>query len=240
MDIFESLMYNFRKLRRCGTLKKFFVETHAHTSEVSSCATCGAKQLSKQMLKHGYATVFITNHMSEHTFKKRGITDWDKKIDFFLDGFELVKNAANGRFHAILAMEINFAGENNDYLVYGITERFLRENADMLHMTPKTFYPLAKENGLYVIQAHPFRFDSTIINPDHLDGYEIFNGNPRHNSNNFAAQIWAKQYGKLTTGGTDFHEPDDAGISGMYFTDEIKTTADYINALKKGDFSIKC
>lgn len=220
-------------------MEKFYVETHAHTSEVSSCATCGAKQLSELMLEYGYSTVFITDHMSEHTFKRAGIQCWDKKVDFFLHGFELVKDAAAGRLNVLFAMEISFVDQPNDYLVYGITEKFLRDNVDITDMTPETFYPLAKKNGLYIIQAHPFRFDSQIINPRYLDGYEVYNGNPRHNSNNSAAENWAKLHGKLATGGTDFHEPGDIGLSGMVFTKEIKTTDDYIAALKSGDYNIK-
>ncbi|HZJ75453.1 MAG TPA: PHP-associated domain-containing protein [Clostridia bacterium] len=220
-------------------MKKFLVETHAHSSEVSSCARCDAKELTKLILKHGYSTVFVTNHLSESTIKKSGASDWDNIIDFFLDGFELIKTEANGRLNVLLSMEINFNGEDNDYLVYGITEKFLRDNKYLTEMSLRTFYPLAKRHGLYVIQAHPFRFGSRIKNPKYLDGYEIFNGNPRHNSNNDIAKSWAFKYEKLTTAGSDFHQTEDAGISGMYFDKEIKSTGDFINALKSGDYSIK-
>ncbi len=220
-------------------LKIFLTETHAHTSEVSPCATCNSKELVNLMIKHGYSTVFITNHLSEHTFSKANIKNWNDKIDFFLEGFELVKKVANGRINVILAMEISFTEEANDYLVYGITESFLKDNADMTNLTIDKFYPLAKKNCLHVIQAHPFRFGSRIVNPDFLDGYEIFNGNPRHNSNNDMASSWAKHYAKTESAGTDFHRPGDAGISGMYFENEIVTTEDYIQALQCGNFIIK-
>ncbi len=239
MDIFGIVRYNYEKIRRCGFLNKFLTETHAHTSEVSPCATCDSKKLVDLMILHGYSTVFITNHLSEHTFYKAKIKNRNEKIEFFLEGFELVKKAADTKINVILAMEISFSGCANDYLVYGITESFLKGNADIVDSTIERFYPLAKKNGLYVIQAHPFRFGSSIVNPDFLDGYEIFNANPRHNSNNDMALNWAKHYSKLTTAGTDFHQPGDAGISGMYFENEIKTSEDYIKALQCKNFVIK-
>lgn len=220
-------------------MTKFLVETHAHSSEVSSCARCNAKELTKLMLKNGYSTVFITNHLSESTIRKSGASDWDGIIDFFLDGFKLIKKEANGRLNVILSMEINFDIDDNDYLVYGVTEKFLRDNKNLTEMSPRTFYPLAKNNGLYIIQAHPFRFGSRLIKPDYLDGYEIFNGNPRHNSNNDIAKSWALKYEKLTTAGSDFHEKGDAGISGMYFDKEIKSTEDFIEALKSREYVMK-
>ncbi|HZK20794.1 MAG TPA: PHP-associated domain-containing protein [Oscillospiraceae bacterium] len=220
-------------------MKKFLVETHAHSSEVSSCARCNAKQFTKLMLKHGYSTVFVTNHLSESTINKSKASDWNGVIDFFLYGFELIKKEANGRLNTLLSMEINFNGERNDYLVYGITEKFLRDNKDLTEMTLKTFYPLAKKNGFYVIQAHPFRFGSQIADPKYLDGYEILNGNPRHNSNNDIAKNWALKYKKLTTAGSDFHQKEDIGISGMYFDKEIKSTKDFTKLLESGNYSIK-
>ncbi len=217
----------------------YLVETHAHTSEVSRCARCYAPEFGELFAAHGYSTVFLTNHFTSYTFLKAGLQSWNEWVDYFLRGYELAAEAAKGRFRVILGMEICFDEGDNDYLIYGITEKFLRENEGLTALSPKTFYPLAKENGLLVVQAHPFRFGMTLTKPDYLDGYEVFNGNPRHNSNNEFAALWAKKYEKLTTAGSDFHQPGDCGASGMIFNNDIRTNEDFITALKKSEYRFK-
>ncbi len=220
-------------------MSKYLVETHAHTSEVSRCARCYAPQFGDIFASLNYKTVFLTNHFTSYTFKKAGLHTWDEWVDYFLRGYELAVEAAAGRFLVLLGMEICFDESDNDYLVYGITEKFLRENEGLTALSLKTFYPLAKENGLLVIQAHPFRCDMTLADPDYLDGYETFNGNPRHNSNNEIAALWAKKYRKLTTAGSDFHQPDDGGAGGMFFETDIRSNEDFFTALKSGIYRFK-
>ena len=124
-----------------------------------------------------------------------------------------------------MAMEIHFYCNPNDYLVYGITEEFLRSHGDLMAMTPKEFSKLAHENGLVFIQAHPFRRDSIVTDWKILDGYEIFNGNPRHYSCNPMAERWADYHNKtIVTSGSDFHEIEDACHGGVYFENKITTS----------------
>ena len=76
------------------------------------------------------------------------------------------------------------------------------------------------------LQAHPFRRDLTVANWEYLDGYEVFNGNPRHKSCNEIAEMWAKYHNKnIVVAGSDFHEKGDEGIGGVYFEKEINQEA---------------
>ena len=215
-------------------LGKYLVETHAHTSEISPCATCPAQLFGELFAQHGYSTVILTNHLCRAVYDKKGFTSWNSYIDSFVEGFRLAEKAAAGRFTVLMGAEINFTGAPNDYLAYGITEEFMLKHPDFTESSPKEFYPLAKENGILLIQAHPFRFGTRIINPDYLDGYEIYNGNPRHNSNNDIAAAWASKHGKPATAGTDFHEPGDIGLCGMEFDLPIASVDDFIHAILSG------
>ena len=107
-------------------------------------------------------------------------------------------------------------------------------------MTPKQVSNLCRKNGLLFIQAHPFRRGMKIIDWNILDGYEIYNGNPRHNSNNDIAEIWAKKHNKqIVVSGSDFHEIGDACAGGIYFNAPIKNNDDLLRELKSGNYTLK-
>ncbi len=221
---------------------EYLYEMHAHTVEVSVCAVATAEEMIKYYEGKGYTGIVSTNHLNSSTFNQSGLADatWDEKIDHFLKGYELLKKAAGDKYNVILGMEINFYNQPNDYLVYGITEEFLRSHGDLMAMRPKQFAKLAHENGLLVIQAHPFRRGMIVEDWKILDGYEIFNGNPRHHSGNETAEYWAKVHGKtIVTSGSDFHEQDDAGIGGIYFKKPIKTNEELLEELRSGNYRLK-
>ena len=193
-------------------------------------------------VNRGYSGIVLTDHMNPSTFRVPKIEhiSWDEKIDHFLTGYNIVKEAAEGKFNVLLGMEINFHNHPNDYLVYGVTESFLRNNHNLLDLTPRKFAKIAHENGLIMIQAHPFRRGMQVEDWKILDGYEIFNGNPRHHSSNEMAEIWAKAKNKtIVTSGSDFHEPEDAALGGIYFNCPINTNDDLLRELRSGNYRIK-
>ena len=216
---------------------------HFHTKNTSNCANVKAEVAVEEYIKAGYDGIVVTDHLSPSTFMKYGreLLSWKKKVDFFLRGYKAAKKAANGRIQVLLGMELryNTSEGENDYLVYGITEEFLYSHPEILEMNSKTFYDLAKENHLLVFQAHPFRIGMKVTNPKYLDGVEIFNGNPRHNSNNDIAEMWAKKYDLLVTSGSDYHEIEDLGSGGIYFNKEITDNKTLVEEMLKKDYELK-
>lgn len=220
----------------------YLYEMHAHNVEVSTCAVATAKEMIEYYEGKGYTGIVSTNHMNHSTFHRTGLDDapWDTKIDHFLKGYQLLKEAAGDKYNIILAMEICFYGSDNDYLVYGINEEFLRSHGDLMAMSVKQFSKLAHDNGMLFIQAHPFRRGLKVADWEYLDGYEVFNGNPRHNSCNEIAEIWAKYHNKdIVVSGSDFHEKGDEAVGGIYFEKEIKTPEELVEELKKGNYTLK-
>ena len=220
----------------------YLYEMHAHTVEVSACAVSTAEEMVRLYEGKGYTGIVSTNHMNASAFRKAGLENasWDEKVTHFLKGYQLLKAYAGDKFHVILAMEICFYKHPNDYLVYGVTEEFLRSHGDLMAMDPESFSELAHENGLLFLQAHPFRRWLEIEDWRILDGYEIFNGNPRHQSSNEIAEIWAKYHDKsIVVSGSDFHEPGDEAIGGIYFEKEITTPQELVDELKKGNYTLK-
>ncbi len=222
---------------------EYLFDMHIHTKEVSTCAKAFAEDLINSYKGSEYSGFVLTNHMNPDTFTVVGLGDvsWDKKIDHFMTGFDAVKKAAGDRFIVLLGMEIRFYNTpNNDYLVYGVTEEFLRSYGDLMALTPNQFSKLCKENGLLFLQAHPFRRGMKVTDWNILDGYEVFNGNPRHQSNNDIAEIWAKKHNKsIVVSGSDFHEIGDACVGGVYFKAPINNNDDLVRELKKGNYTLR-
>ncbi len=224
-------------------MKKYLYEMHFHTKNTSNCANVKAEIAVEEYIKAGYDGIVVTDHLSPSTFMKYGreLLPWKKKVDFFLRGYKAAKKTANGRIPVLLGMELryNTSEGENDYLVYGITEEFLYSHPEILEMNSKTFYDLAKENHLLVFQAHPFRIGMKVTNPKFLDGVEIFNGNPRHNSSNDIAEMWAKKYDLLVTSGSDYHEIEDLGSGGIWFNKEITDNKTLVEELKSKNYELK-
>ena len=222
-------------------MEKFLTEMHCHTAETSNCGKADASELIDAYLRHEYHTIVITDHFSTHTFFKYNYSglSWDEKVDIFMRGYNTAKEYAAGRINVLLGMELRFdSPSENDYLVYGITEQFLRKNRDLLDMDIKSFSKLAKKNDLLIFQAHPFRFNMTITNPELLTGIEVFNGCVRHNSNNDIAEIWANKYKFHTTAGSDFHQLGDEARGGIITETEIKTNEQLLQILKKREYEL--
>lgn len=218
-------------------MDSFICEMHAHTRNTSRCAHVSAEDMINDYINAGYNGIVITDHLSPSTFAKFDgkAVSWKEKIDFFLRGYNAALNAANGKIKVFLGMEIRFYfPENanmNDYLVYGVTEKFLYDNVDIDHMRIAEFSELVHKKGMAIFQAHPFRTGMTITKPKYLDGIEVYNGCPRHNSYNDIANDWADANSLLKTSGSDYHEHEDTARGGLIFDRQIKDNNDLVRLL---------
>ena len=214
-------------------------ELHAHTKESSTCAELSAAEVAERYIADGYTTVTVSNHYNSYNLDLGG-ESWKDRIDHHLAGYRLMKEYAKDRLCVLLGCELRFEGSDNDYLVLGLDEEFLITHPDLHKMNLKSFSELAHENGLLIIQAHPFRNGMRVMNPDLLDGIEVFNGHAGHHSRNNIALSWARQYGLLQTSGTDFHHPHQFPCGGIITETPILTQAELLTALKSGNYTLHC
>ena len=218
---------------------QFKTELHAHTSEVSPCGHVTAPEVAERFIAEGYSSLVITNHYCDYVIDNiKG--SWQEKMDYYVYPYHLMKEYAGDRLNVILGCELRFEGSINDYLIYGMTEEFLRQNPDLHKMNLRTFADLAHESGMLVVQAHPFRNGITIVNPALLDGMETFNGTPSYDGRNRVAEEWAKQYGLIRTSGSDFHNPDQRGYGGILTSAAIRTGEELVSVLKSGNYTLHC
>ena len=218
---------------------QFKTELHAHTSEVSPCGHVTAPEVAERFIAEGYTSLVITNHYCDYVIDTlKG--SWQEKMDYYMYPYHLMREHAGDRLNVILGCELRFEGNINDYLIYGITEDFLRENPDLHKMSLRSFAPLARENGFLVVQAHPFRNEIQIVPPELLDGMETFNGTPSYDGRNTIADAWAKRYGLIRTSGSDFHNPDQYGTGGILTSAAIRTGEELVTVLKSGNYTLHC
>lgn len=218
---------------------KYIYEPHFHTKDVSTCAHICADEAVELYKNAGYSGVVVTDHFSQHCFDNKYPGDtWKDKTDYFLSGYRNAKKHETEDFAVILGLEARFENDN-DYLVFGVDEKFLYENEWFTKMTVKQFKKLAEKNQLTVIQAHPFRIDSVITNPRYIDGIEIYNGNRRHDSSNNIAEMWAKKHGFITTSGSDFHEYEDLARGGIVFDSFVNDSKQFRAQLLAGKYTLK-
>ncbi len=208
---------------------QYKTELHMHTLEVSVCAKLTAAEMADLYIEAGYHTVVITNHYSPTTAEAMG-ANWC--VDRYLEGYRKMKDHAKDKLTVLLGAELRFEEMLNDYLLYGVTEEFLYAHPDLHKMNLKDFYPLAHENGILVIQAHPFRNGMTVRNPKLLDGVEVFNMHTAHFRNQMALE-WARHYGLLGTSGSDLHSQVYPMGGGILTDAPIESNEDLVRVLKE-------
>ena len=181
---------------------QYKTELHCHSSEVSPCADLTVAEVTERYIAAGYTTVVLTNHYCDSVINNAGET-WEEKIGHYLSAYHAMKEYAGDRLNILLGCELRFTENHNDYLVFGMTEEFLREYPELHTMKLKSFSELSRKMGFLLIQAHPFRNRMTVMPPKYLDGIEVFNGHHGHDSRNQLADALAKRYGLLRTSGSE-------------------------------------
>jgi len=218
-------------------------EIHCHSRTVSACASITPREIVEKYVAAGYTTVVLMEHLNSSTFRtdKRytGGEDWQEKIDYYMEGYHALQRAAGDKLHILWGCELCLAGTHTDYLIHGMTEKFLRENEDLLRL--RKIEEVAERvhgAGMLLYQAHPFRNNMTVTDPKILDGIEIYNAHPRHNSRNDFATLWAEHYGLLPLSGSDIHDPPDLAGGGILTELPITTREELLRVLCTGEYEL--
>ncbi len=223
-------------------MMKYKTELHLHTKEVSDCGTVSAFDSADLYAAAGYSTVLVTDHMSKFTFsgKKydRAGGSWEEKCDYYMRGYHTMLEAAAGRFNVLFGMELRSNTDDNDYLIYGMTEEFMRACPEMMDMPLKELIPQLHEAGMLFFQAHPFRNGMRIKKPDLLDGIEVYNGHPEQESRNDIAELWADKFNLLRSSGSDFHHDHHHPRAGIETDFPILTNEQLVQTLRSGNFTL--
>ena len=194
------------------------IETHLHTTYISHCGWLGAQALIRAYAAAGYAVICVTDHYNRECFDYADIdlTTPGSKTEAFLLGYRRLKREAEKYGIRIYeGAELRFDGSENDYLLYGFHHELLADPDKVMREGLAAFAPQYRADGALLIQAHPFRPKCTPAPAEYLDGVEVLNCNPRHDSHNDLARAYAEKHGLIMTAGSDCHRPGDEGLSGI-------------------------
>lgn len=215
---------------------KYKYDLHVHTSPVSPCGDFSPAEVVDKYIALGYNGVVITNH-----FQPKLVDKFENPTDFaeyFLNDYRKAKKYGGTKdFDVILGIEMRFPENDNDYLVFGVSEDDVYRMLDFVFTDYETFYKGFKNEKSLIIQAHPFRKNCALQDTDLLDGIEVFNLHPNHNSAvAFAAKAASENPHLLKTGGTDFHHETHQGMCATLFKERIKDSFRLSEVLKSKDY----
>ncbi len=218
----------------------FKTETHLHVSEVSRCSHLTAEEMVEFYHNAGYKTLFISDHYHSAYFERLGDSlTWAEKIDCFMSGYKAAKIAGEKYgMNILFSAEVKLDALRNHYLVYGLDETLMKAHPELLALSVEEFYAFTKANGLTVVQAHPYRDGNHFPTPNCVDALEVHNSNPRHDNYTEKAIALAREHHLPMTAGSDAHRPEDIAGTGVITEQEIKTTEDYLDALKNGKLTL--
>ena len=212
----------------------FRIDTHIHTSETSACGNIKAREVVRLYDQAGYQGIIITDHYYDGFFRMLGQMSWENKIEHYLRGYHIAcEEGVKLGLKVFLGMELRFTEGPNDYLVYGITEEYLRTHREIHHLGLKEFHKLIEGEDILIVQAHPYRKWMTVASTADIHGIEIYNGNARHDSRNALALAYAREHNLYMTSGSDFHELEDLSRGGMVFDHDIHTIQDFNQGLRE-------
>ena len=216
----------------------FKTELHCHSKDASGCARIDVDTIVNKFTEGEYTTLVLTNHFGDFTYDYLKAESWDDMIDKYVGAYKKLKECADGKLNILMGMELRFKHNNNDYLVFGPDEEFLKSHPDIFDMKVWEFHKICQEKGYLLIQAHPFRNGMQIVKPELLDGIEIFNGHMDHDSRNVIAQIWAEKFGLKRTAGSDYHYSSQTPNAGMLTDVEVKDISTLVEILKSGQYQL--
>jgi len=216
---------------------KYKTELHAHSSPASPCSEVSPEELAKAYHEKGFDALVLANHFFAQL--TADLTK-DEAIDRYLKDYEETKKAAQKYgLTVILATEIRFTENNNDYLIYGVDRDILSMCYDYFDKGLEAFRKNIDLPKSVFIQAHPFRNGMEMCNPELLDGIETFNMHPGHNSRVGIAVKYAGQNNlAITTAGSDFHHPnrEHEAVSALRTKVVPKDSFHLAEILKSGDY----
>lgn len=196
------------------------IDLHAHSGPLSPCCRIPYDKVLEEALAHGMDGIVLTNHYQKSNMKEDSLESYVEK---YID--EYYRTEAYGRkigCRVFFGVEVTMERYPKVHmLLYGIDPEYLRAHPDLFDLTQKELYELTKAGGGIMVQAHPFRNGTTVLDPAYLDGVEI-NCHPIYKKS-YAQElidIAEKEHLLLTCGG-DYHADTYRPKCGMILPDEL-------------------
>lgn len=208
------------------------IDLHAHSKGISRCCCYSGEKVLEIAYETGLDGIVLTNHYQKNYISTETVEDFAQKyIDEF---YSVQKHGEKLGIKVFFGIEVTTELYPSVHiLIYGVETEFLKRHPLVFDYTLEELYAAVKEYNGVVIQAHPFRNGTTVLNTDFLDGIEI-NCHPLYKES-YSHQIFniAKEKGLAVTCGGDFHGDTYRPKCGMYLPDNITNSCEVGEYIKK-------
>ena len=220
---------------------KYKIEMHAHTTPASACSDVLPEDLVEMYHKKGYNGVVVTNHFNNYNVDRMPELDKEDFLDAYIKNIEDAEKAAEKYGMKIYwGTELRFDENSNDYLIYGVDREVLSVCYDYFSKDLATFRKEVKFPKSVLIHAHPFRSGMTLMPPELVDGIEILNLHPGHNSAVANSTRYAYETkAKIKTAGSDFHDEKHLACSALRVKAMPEDSFGLAKILKSGDYILE-
>ncbi|MGN1083896.1 MAG: PHP-associated domain-containing protein [Lachnospiraceae bacterium] len=219
-------------------MEEYVYETHLHTREGSACGKLSGAEQAELYKGFGYTGIVVTDHFFNGNCAVPRDLPWRERVEQFCAGYRNAKKRGDEiGLQVFFGLETAFSGQ--EFLLYGVSEEWLKEQEDMLSWSPKEQFEKVTAAGGFVVQAHPYREASYIpevkLYPDCCEAFEISNAlnEGRGVGFNKKAAMYAKEHHIPGTGGSDAHGRVQLR-GGVVFEKKWESIADYMEAVRSG------
>ncbi len=222
-------------------MQKYKYELHSHTSQSSICSSISGAALVCLYKKLGCEAICVTDHFFNGNTTVPINISWKKQVDLLFSGYEDALNEGKKiGIKVFFGWEYSFNG--TDYLTYGLDKNWLMKNRNCLNLTVKDYCSLVKNDGGYIVHAHPFReadyIDMIRLNPGDVDAVETYNAN-RTAQENERALWYSDDYNLTSLCGSDIHSKYQKNIGLMTSTICHNDIHSLIDDMKSGNMQIE-
>lgn len=227
-------------------MKQYKYQMHIHTSPCSFCGKMPPAELCKALHENGYQGGVLTNHFyhGNSGIDRSESTTWQMFVSAYeKDYLDCLEEAKKYDLDIIFGIE-EVVVPGLEILCYGLTPEILYDNPKLQSCSLEEWVQIMRQNGVVLIQAHPFREAFYVPNPGPLpveliDGVEIYNrGNSTEEMNKKALDFATKHPHLIRTSSADAHITDRVAIGGIITNTRIRTSYDLANTLRTNEFEL--
>ncbi len=226
-----------------GLIFVYKYEIHLHSSACSACSISTSIELVDAAVAAGYSGMVITNHFYYGNTCVDRSKPWDEFVEAYKQDYLSAKEYAKQfDFDVLFGVEESYE-RGKELLIYGLEPDKLKEAPYSFNHDLSAISDFVRDNGGFIVAAHPFRKRDYIPNPNKEPDIRKFDALETDNyfntiEDNNKAIAFAKKHNMPRTSGGDIHRAKDFGNSGLAFNYRIRDNKSLANALKNGDYEL--
>ena len=220
-------------------------QMHIHTAPCSACGRMSPAELCEALHENGYQGAVLTNHFyhGNSGVDRSENTSWEEFVSAYeKDYLECLEEAKKYDLDIIFSVE-EVLIPGLEILCYGVTPEVLYANPELRSCSPERKVEILRQNGVLLIQPHPFREAFYIPNPgplplEFIDGVEVYNRGNGTDEMNKKALEFANEHNLIKTSSADAHSTDRVPCGGIITEKRIKSPQDLVNTLRNGNYTL--